>query len=188
MSYLRLAAAACLLPTLALAADRPPLKLGLWEITTESQGGPALPPGAMPQLSPEQLAKLPPEARARIEAMAAGRAGGGNHTFKQCLTAKSLDHAFQNDDERARKCTRTIVSQTSSGVEVRFECPNLGPGGAGNTHGTLKWTMLNPETTQGSLEMTLDIGRGPMTHTTGINGKWVSSDCGDVKPREESAK
>jgi len=187
-NLLRLAAAACLLPALALAADRPPLKLGLWEIAFESQGGPPMPAGAMPALSADQLARLPPEARARIEALQAGRSGGGGHTVKQCLTAKSLDRAFQNDDERMKKCTHTIVTQTASAVEVHFECPSMGPNGNANSHGTLKWTMLNPETTKGSLEMVIDFGRGPMTHTTEFNGKWVSSDCGDVKPREDAAK
>jgi hypothetical protein len=119
--------------------------------------------------------------------MASGRSAAGAHSTKQCLTAKSLDHAFQNDDERAKKCTHTIVSQTSTGSEVHFECPNIKTGGAPTT-GVMKWTLLSPESTHGSLSMTLDIGHGPMTQTTEFDGKWLSSDCGDVKPHEDAAK
>ncbi len=171
---LRLGAAACLLPLLALAADHPAVKLGLWEISHESQ------PGAQPVLPPEVLAKLPPEARARLEGSQHSRETGG-HTTKQCVTQASLDHLFQ-DDEHTKACTHTIVAQTATSMEMQMECKNMGPTAASST-GTFKWTLATPETMQGSLELTTVAGSHTMSHHLDIKGKWLGADCGDVKPQ-----
>ena len=175
-SPLRLVAAACLLPAIALAADRPAVKLGLWEISHDSQstGQPAIPE--------EMLAKLPPEARARLEASQHSRDAGG-HSSKQCINQASLDHLFQ-DDERTKSCTHTIVSQTATSMEMHLECKNVGAGAASAT-GTFKWTLATPEAMRGSLDLTTTAGSHAMSHHVDIKGKWLGADCGDVKPHNQ---
>jgi uncharacterized protein DUF3617 len=165
------AAAACLLPVLALAADRPNVKLGLWEVSRDSgtAGVPAIPE--------DQLARLPPEARARI---AAAR-GPGPHTSRHCLADRDLGHLFQGTDDRERACTRTVVSQTATALELSLSCkspqlPNF------EAHGTVKWQLTSPETATGTIDMTTSMGAQPVTNHMQLSAKWLGADCGDVRP------
>ena len=174
LNPLRCLAAACLLPVVALAADHPAVKLGLWEITHESQSR------GQPTLPPEVLAKLPPEARARLEGSQHSREAR-RHSTKECITQASLEHLFQ-DDERTRACTHTIVSQTPTSMEMHLECKSIGPIGASSS-GTFKWTLATPESMRGSLELTTLAGSHTINDHLDIKGKWLGVDCGDVKPR-----
>ncbi len=177
-------AAACLLPALALGADRPNVKTGLWEITHESAnsgvtGGGGVP--QMPAIPDEVLARMPPEARARIEAAKAGRAGGGKLVMRQCLTDRDLDHPFEHTDPRAGECKNQVVSRTASSAEVAIACRS-GQVGA-ETHGTLKWQLNSPESMQGTIDTKTTLGTGQaIDHHAAISARWLGSDCGDVKP------
>ena len=177
-SLLRLAAAACLLPALALAAEHPSIKPGLWEFTHESDSTGQTP---VPE---DVLARPPPEARARLEA--SHQSGGAlSHSSKQCITPKSEEHMF--DDTAHGACTHTLISQTATSMEMHMECKGKGTGAmAAGSSGTLKWRLLNPETLQGTVDMMSVIGPRTMNHTIEIKGKWLGADCGDVKPHEGS--
>ena len=185
----RLAAASvCLLPCLALAADHPPVRLGLWEITRDQQGSVAA-TGA-PAVSEDRLARLPPEARARLEASMAARAesnGSSSHSVRQCITAKNLAHVFEREDHGDRKCTRTVVARTATSMEMRIECKNLGPGGASST-GTFKWAATTPESMQGSVDLVTTVAGHDLPMHSSLTGKWLGADCGDVKPHDIDAK
>jgi Protein of unknown function (DUF3617) len=180
---LRLALALSLLSSLALAGDRPAVKVGLWETTIHSEGG-----GGAAGIPDDP--RLTPEMRARIEAMMAARGGAGGGglpglgkdiTVKSCITDKDLDHPFEPNGEH-RKCTQTIVSRTATSAEVHVECAASGPSG-GTAVGTFKWQATSPESMQGSTEMTFSANGHDMTHKSTITGKWLGADCGDVKPR-----
>ncbi len=192
-STLRLVAAACLLPVIALAADHPAVKLGLWEISHQSDAGgaPAGTPAGAPAIPPDVLARLPPEARARMEAAMAARggqgAGGGAHSTKQCVTQESLDHAFEREDDRDHKCTHTIVSKTATSMEMHLACANVGGTGA-STEGSFKWALSTPESMQGSMDLVTNVAGHTITHHSDVSGKWLGADCGDVKPHLPPAK
>lgn len=175
-TLVRLAAAACLLPVLALAADHPAVKLGLWEISHQSDSGSQAP------VPDDVLSRLPPEARARIEAARASHGPSGRST-KQCVTKASLDHLF-NESDHEMVCKRTVVAQTSTSMEMHLECHGKQAGGGPSSTGTLKWKLLDPETMQGTVDMTTTIGPRTMNHKVEIKGKWLGADCGDVKPHD----
>jgi hypothetical protein len=165
-------------------------KPGLWESTsTMEMKGPAMPPSAMPQLTPEQLAKMPPAARAQVEAMMAGRGGAPRTTTtKSCVTKESLEKALAFGDTSRANCTRKIVHSSSDRLEIHLECE---PDKMNSTmvadmtvdrvdaehvkgYGTFKNTGTGPGGAARTVESKITF-----------NNKWLSADCGDVKPRGE---
>jgi Spy/CpxP family protein refolding chaperone len=175
-----LASAAVLLPLAfqAAADDIKPFdaKLGLWETTstTEISGMPA-----MPQIPEEQLAKMPPEQRAKIEAMIKGRGMGGPRTTtsKSCVTRESLEKAMafgQNEES----CTRKVITSTSSKQEIHIECTR----GKNTMTGDLNIERLDGEHAKGSMVMKSAGAERPIDMKMSFTSKWLSADCGDVKP------
>jgi len=171
-------AALCLLPALALAADRPDARPGLWEMTRDATfQAPAIPE--------ELLAKLPPEARARLQASAAGGPRSTHKVTKQCVTEKDLDRLYQDDGDRAQHCQRTIVSQTPTGGEVKPNCQDpQHPERA--VHGTIKWHLTSQTAALTTIEMSGGTPDHPMNLHSQIAARWLGASCGDVKPGAES--
>lgn len=189
-------AIAVLCPLAALTAqDVKPFdaKPGLWEstTTTEISGMPPMP--AMPQLTPEQLAQIPEAQRKQLEAMMASRGGGSPRaiTTKSCVTKESIakSMAFLNDNNNQANCTRKVVNSSSDKIQIHMEC----------TPDKMNMTMvgdvfierLDAEHVKGSGNFKTS-GTGPnsnaprtMESKTTFSTKWLSSDCGDVKPAGE---
>ena len=162
------------------AADIKPfdVKLGLWETTTTTEmGGMAMP--TMPQIPPDALAKMPPEQRARIEAMMKGGGAGGPRTFtgKSCLTKESLEKAMAmvQDD---KTCKATLVSSSATEQKIHMDCTR------NNMHMTGDATVERVDTEHSKGTMTMKAeGEHAMTVKSSFQSKWISADCGDVKPK-----
>jgi len=167
-------------------------KPGLWEYTTTTQisGMPAMP--AMPQLTPDQLARIPEAQRKQVEAMMASRGGGGSPqtiTGKSCITRESLakNMAFTNDNKQSN-CTRKVISSSSGRMEFHMECQpeKMNMTVAGDfiverldaehvkSSGTVKSTGSGPDGNSRTMESKISVAT-----------KWLSADCGDVKPAGE---
>jgi hypothetical protein len=155
-------------------------KLGLWESTSSMEigGMPAMPAMTIPQ---DALDKMPPAQRAQVEAMMKGRGSGSPRTTttKFCLDRDSLRNAFYNSD---KSCTTKLVSSTSSTQQIHVECTR------GNTKSTGDLTLerVDAEHMKGtgvfkSAGDASTAGRSMDMKVT-FSNKWVSADCGDVKP------
>jgi hypothetical protein len=165
-----------------LGGDIKPLdvKPGLWETTasTDMGGLPKMP--AAPSIPPEVLAKMPPEQRARIEAMIKSRTGGGPMvtTTKVCITRESLSNAtaFNRVD---KTCTPSVVSSSGAGQQIHVECNREGH----KMSGDLNVERVDTEHIKGSMAMQSG-GDAPaaINMKMSFETKWVSTDCGDVKP------
>jgi len=171
-----LAGLAVLAPLICRADDIKPFdaKLGLWETTstTEISGMPA-----MPQIPEDQLAKMPPERRAQVEAMMKARFGPRTNTSKSCMTQDSLKRALafgQNDNS----CTRKVVSSSSDRQEIHIECTR----GKMTTTGDMTIERLDAEHVKGAMVMKTAGGDRPIDMKMSFTTKWLSADCGDVKP------
>jgi uncharacterized protein DUF3617 len=171
-----------LCPLASFAADEVKpfdAKPGLWETTT-SMDMPGVP--AMPQIPEEALSKMTPQQRAQMEAMMKGRGGAGPRTTttKSCLTKESLSKAFAfRENERA--CTQKVVSSSSSKQEIHLECNQ----GQVKSSGDITVERIDAEHAKGTMLMKASEGStpiGPMNMKVSFNSKWVSADCGDVKP------
>jgi len=166
-------------------------KPGLWESTssTEISGMPSM--AAVPQLTPEQLARIPEAQRKQVEAMMASRGGGGSPrsiTTKSCVTKESLakSMAFVNDNANQANCTRKIINSSSDKIQFHMECT---PDKLNMTMvGDMTIERLDAEHVKGSGTFK-NTGTGPNSDTPRtmeskitFSTKWLSSDCGDVKP------
>jgi hypothetical protein len=154
----------------AMAADNTPLKVkpGLWEITSEGHNS------GMPAIPPEALARMTPEQRAQMEA----RMKGERRVVKRCVTQQEIDQGFDKLDKMNQgHCNQTVVSSTATLREGRLQCS-----GASNASGTYRFEAPNPETVSGGWDMTMGSADHPMKMQNNLKGKWLSTDCGDVKP------
>jgi Protein of unknown function (DUF3617) len=158
-----------LLPLAGDSAEPLNVKLGLWEITSDTQmtGVPALPKAILDQLSPEQ--------QAAMNAALLFQSGRGPvHDVRQeCLTKEDLDAPFNT--EEIEGCERTLVSSTSTSQEMRMVCSGERKGS-----GVFKVNAPSPETMNADLELKVGEGADPMTISSRMTGKWLGADCGEV--------
>ncbi|HEY3743186.1 MAG TPA: DUF3617 domain-containing protein [Bryobacteraceae bacterium] len=174
-----IAGVATLLPlaSLSLADDLKMFdaKPGLWETvsTTQMEGMPA-----MPQIPPEKLAQMPPEARARVEAMMKNAGGAPRtSTSRSCQTKESLNRGMSLNNQP--DCTQKVVTSTSSRIQVHVECS---PARGGKSVGDLTLDRLDSGHAKGNMVMKINSSGREMTMNMTFDSKFVSSDCGDVKP------
>lgn len=150
-------------------------KPGLWETvsTTQMEGMPA-----MPQISPDKLAQMPPEARARVEAMMKNAAGGPRTTTsRSCQTRESIDRGMSLNSQS--ECTQHAVSSTSSRIQIHYECT---PPRGGHSVGDMTVERLDNGHAKGTMVMKINASGRDMTMNMSFDTKFISSDCGDVKP------
>jgi len=86
-----------------------------------------------------------------------------------------LDRGETFSEDR-KTCTETVVTSTSSQVEVRVVCENQGV----KSNGTLHIDALNPENVKGSMHMLAAGGDHSMNMSSTFSGKWIVSSCGDL--------
>ncbi|TAK94423.1 MAG: DUF3617 domain-containing protein [Aquabacterium sp.] len=174
-----------LAPTIALAADVPPMKPGLWEVTPDSQMINGKPLPDMSAKLAEQMKRMPPEMRAQMEAQMKARGlqmapGSNGMAMRMCITKDMLNqNRWQKMDGR---CQNTSLKQSGSTWSWKFSCTEPASEGEGST------------TFQGSEAYTSDMeirsSRNGQTQTMNMkhHAKWLSSDCGGLKPFEPPSK
>lgn len=162
------------------AEPAPPIKPGLWEITTTSQ---QIDGQAMPDIGAqmaEQLKAMPPAMRQQIEAqmkskgvqMAPGQRGGT--AVRTCVSKESLDQnrwqATQGD------CKSQITERSGKTWKWKVSCTQPPSQGEGST------TFISPEAYTNDMRMTMSGQGQPQTMTMKHQARWVSADCGGLKP------
>jgi hypothetical protein len=149
----------------------PPVKMGLWESTiTSTIGG----------------LTIPPDVAARLQAMGRPVPGSTPHTSvtQSCMTkeewAKSIEK-MNNSNET--KCTYTNRNFTSSKFSFDMSCASE-RGGVFTGH--FEMLVDDDEHTHGSAHMKSEGGPNgnPLTIDTTLSTRYLSADCGDVKPGE----
>jgi len=166
-------------PLLASADDiiKLDVKPGLWETSTKTEmsGMPAM---QMPQIPEETLAKMPPEQRARVEAMMKGRGMGGpmSNTSRSCQTRETIDKGF---GQRDQACTYKVTNSLFAKQEIHVDCTRNGS----KQTGDIVLQRADPEHVTGTALMKGSMGNGgEMTIKVAYDAKWISSDCGSIKP------
>ena len=173
--------AACAAALLAAAAQaQTHIKPGLWEeqITLSTDNAQAN--AAMAQMK-EKLASMPPEQRAAIEKMMAGHGmgmGGAPSSVRVCITKEQSERDFTPDS--SGRCQRTNVSRSGNVTKFDFTCTSARDDVSG--HGL--FTRMGDSAF--AVSTTADVvTKSTSMHTqSDIAGKFISSDCGDVKPIE----
>lgn len=148
------------------------IKLGLWEFSSTN-----LMTG-LPPIPPDVLAKMSPDQRAKMEAALGARSGGPPKTTtrKTCVTREKMDKQTAFGDER-KECTRTVVTSSSSKLDMKMQCTEQGY----TTSGTIHIEALNSETVKGSVRMTTTGEGRTMNMNSDFTSRYLGSACGDVK-------
>lgn len=158
------------LSTSALA-QTPPIRPGLWEST---QGAMLMNGQPMPGLEQmrKQLAQMPPEVRQKMQAQGMDLAGDGK--VRVCLSPELL----KQDRWQQPPAGCSLVSQERSGTTWRFKGRCTQP--PGEVEGT---TTVQSDTAHSTdVKVTTQQGGKPMVMTMSSRARWVSSDCGAIKP------
>ena len=168
-----------LLATGAGLAQAQNLKPGLWEMSTQMQGGAAGSADAMSKMQSE-MAKLPPEQRKMMEDMMAkqgmqmGAAAGGGMAIKLCLTQEMVERnemAKQQGD-----CTHTSSPRSAKTMKFTFVCTKPPSSGEGEV------TFSSPEAYSSRVSVTSTARGKPEKTDIQSSGRWLGADCGNVKP------
>jgi hypothetical protein len=150
------------------------IRPGLWEITTTSD---LL--WLMPQIPPDQMQNLIDLAKANGFDMP--QIQNGAASSNACITQKMADqknipYFYPNQLE----CTTKNATRNENSYKFDFVCTSEQLKGNGSAQGT----FTNTETFSGRTKFD-GIAQGfPVNEQADINGRWVSSNCGSVKPLE----
>ena len=130
-----------------------------------------------------KLASMPPEQRAAIEKMMASHGvgatpGGAPNVVRVCITKEQVDRGFTPD--RDGRCSRVNVSTSGNVTKFDFTCASEHNTMSG--HGTL--TTMGDSAFAVSTVANTSGQKNAMQVQSDIAGRFVSRDCGDVKPME----
>lgn len=140
----------------------------------------------------KQLANMPPEQRKQMEAMMAQsgvkiegdsiqihndavKISSEGTKVKQCITQAEIDRGdFPDDDEN---CKSTLKQITKNHFKAIHKCTGENP-----SHGESEIVFDSKRHYSGTGIMTQTIDGKPHTLEVEMEGKWISNDCGDIKP------
>lgn len=156
---------------------------GLWEHTMnmKSQGGEM--ERAMAEMQKE-MAAMPPEQRKQMEQMMSGRGvtmGAKGTTVKVCITKEQA--ARPAEPRVSENCTQQVGQRSGNTVKFKFECTKPEA-----SSGEGEMTYLGDKAYTGKTNMTTQVHGKPQQMSMEMAGKWLSADCGDIKPRTMPAK
>lgn len=176
---LKYALAAFAAASFSVSASAQTLKPGLWEITHGMKSSSGETEKAMAQAR-QQMAGMPPEQRKMMEEMMAkqgmkmGAGGPGGSSIRMCMTKEMVERnempAQQGD------CKTTQQQRSGNTMKMAFTCANPPSSGEG------QYTIVSPEAYTMKMTMRTAVQGKPETMSMDGSGKWLSSDCGSVKP------
>jgi len=160
------------------------MKPGLWEITNKMGGSGesgAKMAAAMEQMQ-KQMASMSPEQRKQMEKMMAqqgvnmspGTAGGGMST-KICIS-KEMAARNETPAQTRGDCKHEQMQKSGNTTKFKFTCTKPPSTGEGEV------TMNSSESYTMKMKMTSQAKGKPEQMTMDAQGKFLSSDCGSIKP------
>jgi hypothetical protein len=155
------------------------LKPGLWQITHQTQGS-----GDMAQAMADmqkQMANMPPEQRklvqehmARQGVQVGSAPAGGGMALKVCMTPEMAQRG-QVPSQRS-DCSTTAQARSGNTTKIAFACTNPPSKGEGEV------TFQSPEAYTSRITVATTMQGRQQQVTMSSQGKWLSADCGSVKP------
>lgn len=167
------------------AAEAPPIKPGLWELTTDSQTMDGKPMPNMTAQMAERMKQMPPELRQQMDAQMKAQGiqmapDGKAMAIRMCITRDMLDkNHWQHMEGR---CQNTSLNRTGATWAWRFKCSHPPGEGEGTT------TFQGTEAYVSDMKSTSQINGQTHTMTMKHHAKWLGADCGGLKPLEAPAK
>lgn len=157
------------------------LKPGLWEISNKMQSDSGEMEKAMADMQ-KQMAAMPADQRKMMQDMmtkqgvgvAPGSGAGMAMSAKICMTKEMAER-----NELPRQdgdCKQTVSARTGNSMKVSFVCTKPPSSGDGQV------TFNSPESYSMHMNMTSSAQGRPTKMTMDSTGRWLASDCGNVKP------
>ena len=181
---------AALATTLSLPVAAQKLAPGLWEVNMQMPGGPDL-GAAMGQMN-EALAKMPPEQRKQMQAMLAQKgmatpsaapagAGGQPGGMRVCISKEMAARGDMPDPDG--RCKQDSLARGGNKVNFKFNCTGEPP-----SSGTGEYVFSGDKGYQGKMLVNTVRGGKPVSMEMQLSGRFLSADCGEVKPRSPAPK
>lgn len=168
---------------IAIPAAAQTMKPGLWEITSKMGGDTGAKMAAAQTEMQQQLAAMPPEQRKQIEQMMAqkgigmGPGAGGGMAVRICL---SKEMAARNEPPAPQKgnCKQEYSKRSGNTTRFKYVCTNPPSSGEGEV------TLHDPESYSMKMTATSQVKGKPEQMSMDARGKWLSNDCGKIKPAQ----
>ncbi len=168
--------------SLASAQD---IKSGLWEVRSKMGGEKGSQMAAAVAQMQQQMAQMPPGQRKQMQDMMAKQGmsvdADGKTSVQTCITKEMADKGEMPINTHGN-CTYQRSARTGNTTASSFVCINPKSSSEGKVifQGNESYTMVMNISTerQGKVEQT----------SLESSGKWVSTDCGNVKPVTELIK
>ena len=165
----------------ALGATAQSMKPGLWEINNKMSTSSGEMEKAMAEAQ-KQMASMPPEQRKMMADMMAKQGvsmgvggGAGSTAIKMCISKEMAERnevaAHQQGD-----CTHTTSPRTGNTMKFSFVCTKPPSSGEGlvTFNGSDAYSM--------KMDMTSTAKGKPEKMSMDATGKFLSADCGNIKP------
>ena len=161
------------------------MKPGLWEVNTRMQAA----SGKMQKDLAEaqrQIDSMPADQRKMMQEMMAkqgmsmGKGGPGTMGVKVCMTKEMAD---RNDMPSQRSdCKQVSSPRTGNTMKISFTCTKPPSSGEGQI------TFASAEAYTMNMTLNSVVQGKPEKVTMDGSGKWLSADCGAIKPRAVQKK
>ena len=181
-----LSALLILAATAALPVSAQTLKPGLWEMNSKMTSDDPQMAQAMEQMQ-KHMANLPPEQRKQMaDAMAKHGGmklesmGAGGMQVKMCLTKESIQDALLGNYQRGN-CKHSKTPMLGNSMSYSFTCTDPVASGEG------KVTFNGDTAMTARLTLVHSPAGKKTTMTTDSTGRWLSADCGGIKPIDMKA-
>ena len=177
--------AVCALVTTAfwgLSAQAQSIKPGLWELRAVKHMVDGVDQSAQMAAAQQQMkaamAKMPPEQRKQMESTMAGMTNG---THRLCISPAmaAQDKPVMPSDA---KCDPPISKRSGSRTDYEFSCQQ-----GGNTVKGKGQSEVSGDRVVTRMDMTTSGPQGKHTMQTESEMRFVSADCGNVKPADQLA-
>ena len=164
----------------ATAAGAQSLKPGLWEFSNTMHSA----SGQMEQAqakAQQEMAKMPPEQRKMMEDMMAkqgvkmGQPGGAT-TLQVCMTKEMVERTEMPMQQQRGDCKTTQQSRSGNTMKMAYACSNPPSSGEG------EYTFISNEAYKSKMMIKTTVNGKPETMNMEGSGKWLSADCGTIKP------
>jgi len=157
---------------------------GLWEQTMTMKSSNPEMEAKMAEMQ-QRLASLPPEQRAMVESQMKSRgmqmgAGGSGTTIRMCVSKEMSER--EPTPPKDSRCEHQQMERSGSSVKYKFSC--AGQDGQPPTTGEGTFSMTGPNSYTGTSTVNTVVQGKPTLMTSTMSGKWLGSDCGDIKPMQ----
>jgi hypothetical protein len=151
------------------------LKPGLWEMSIKSDAM-----KSMPKIPPEQLEKLK-----QLGIAIPKTESDGSMVQKICISKEMAEREPHQISERPdQSCKTENLKQTGNSYSLDLICDGPNMKGKGNVKGSYD----NNENFRSSYDFQGVARNRPVSNHVETTGKWLSADCGTVKPIADPQK